>query len=219
MSAIESNFNVESGIRPSLRMTEEEFVAFTTEDVNAEWDDGEVILKMAIEEAHDALQRLIVTVIEWFILPKQLGRVYGPQFTTRLVLKDKTVRRDPDVMFVSTASLARTTRTMLDGAPEITVEIVSPDSEFRDINQKFLEYQEAGVREYWIVNPISKQVHLFVLSEKSRLFERREPDVQGRLQSAVLAGLWFSPADLFADPRPSARKLLSQIDPALLTAE
>ncbi len=213
------DLNLDSGPRPSLRMTEEEFLEFAKDNPNAEWDDGEVVLKMAIQEAHDALQRLISTVMEWFIAPKRLGRVYGPQFTTRLTLERKTVRRDPDVMFVASSSLSRATPTVLNGPPEIAVEIVSPESEFRDYHQKFSEYQEAGVREYWIVNPISKQALLFVMSDKTNEFERRELDADGRLRSSVLPGLWFRPADLFAETLPSAKKLLAQIDPALLAID
>jgi Uma2 family endonuclease len=219
MSILDANFDLDSGPRPSLRMTEEEFVEFAKDNPNAEWDDGEVVLKMAIEEAHDVLQSLIRTVMEWFISPKRLGRVYGPQFTTRLNLKRKTVRRDPDVMFVAAESLSRASSTVLNGPPEIAVEIVSPDSEFRDFHQKFSEYEEAGVREYWIVNPISKQAHLFVRNEKTNEFDRREPDAEGRLQSAVLPGLWFRPADLFAETPPSAKRLLNQIDPGLLSID
>jgi Uma2 family endonuclease len=158
-------------------------------------------------------------VIELFVKRRKLGRVYGPDFTTRLTLKHKVVRRDPDVMFVSTESMPRATRTVLNGPPELAVEVVSPDSEFRDFNQKFLEYQEAGVREYWIVNPASQQIHLFVRDEKTNGFAPRDPDAEGRYQSSVLPGIWFRGKDLFVDDRPDAVELLNRIDPSILASK
>lgn len=217
MSILDANFDLNSGPRPSLRMTEEEFVEFGLEVETAEWVNGEVILKMPIDEAHDALQALMRQVVELFVKRRKLGRVYGPNFTTRLALAKKVVRRDPDVMFVSTASQARATRTVLDGPPELIVEIVSPESEFRDINEKYLEYEEAGVREYWIVNPASQQTHLFVYDDKTRSFARREPDAEGRLISSVIDGLWFDPRILFTAELPDAVELVNRIDPSILS--
>ncbi len=54
------------------------------------------------------------------------------------------------------------------GAPDFIIEIVSPGSSKRDINDKFEIYQEHGVREYWIVNPNDKNIIVFVLDEKGK---------------------------------------------------
>jgi Uma2 family endonuclease len=49
------------------------------------------------------------------------------------------------------------------GAPDLIVEILSPSTSKRDIFLKFNKYQQAGVREYWVVNPIDKVVSVHVL--------------------------------------------------------
>ncbi|MBP0964507.1 MAG: Uma2 family endonuclease [Oscillospiraceae bacterium] len=47
------------------------------------------------------------------------------------------------------------------GAPDLIIEIVSPHNIERDLQDKPLIYKNAGVREYWIVNPMNEKVTVF----------------------------------------------------------
>jgi Uma2 family endonuclease len=47
------------------------------------------------------------------------------------------------------------------GAPDWVIEIVSPSSVQMDYFKKLFKYQEAGVREYWIVDPIKESVTVY----------------------------------------------------------
>ncbi|HBG08266.1 MAG: hypothetical protein A2075_06815 [Geobacteraceae bacterium GWC2_58_44] len=49
------------------------------------------------------------------------------------------------------------------GAPDLAVEIVSPDSARMDLKKKFALYEKAGVKEYWVVQPAEKIVMIFKL--------------------------------------------------------
>ena len=51
------------------------------------------------------------------------------------------------------------------GAPDLVMEILSPSTQRHDKLTKFNLYQQAGVREYWIVDPASKSVQVFVLED------------------------------------------------------
>lgn len=51
------------------------------------------------------------------------------------------------------------------GAPDLIMEILSPSTQRHDKLIKFNLYQRAGVREYWIVDPASKSVQVFVLED------------------------------------------------------
>ena len=51
------------------------------------------------------------------------------------------------------------------GAPDLIMEIFSPSTQRHDKLTKFILYQRAGVREYWIVDPASKSVQVFVLED------------------------------------------------------
>ena len=50
------------------------------------------------------------------------------------------------------------------GAPDITVEILSPTSAYKDETEKLRLYEKHGVREYWIVNPAAHYVMIYRLA-------------------------------------------------------
>lgn len=47
------------------------------------------------------------------------------------------------------------------GAPDFIIEIVSPSSQRMDYLTKLFKYRTAGVREYWIVNPLTQTVQVY----------------------------------------------------------
>ncbi|WP_342748674.1 Uma2 family endonuclease [Flavobacterium faecale] len=49
------------------------------------------------------------------------------------------------------------------GAPDLVIEILSPGNSKKELKYKFDLYEEAGVLEYWIVNPIEKTFFIYVL--------------------------------------------------------
>jgi len=54
------------------------------------------------------------------------------------------------------------------GAPDLIIEIVSPDRVQRDVKEKFALYEEHGVKEYWIVNPNDENINVFALDDKGK---------------------------------------------------
>jgi Uma2 family endonuclease len=53
------------------------------------------------------------------------------------------------------------------GAPTVIIEVLSPSTALKDFNEKFNLYQKCGVREYWIVDPGNRTVHVYALEEGS----------------------------------------------------
>jgi Uma2 family endonuclease len=51
------------------------------------------------------------------------------------------------------------------GAPDLVIEILSPGNSNKEMKYKFDLYQEAGVLEYWIVNPQDKTLFIYILKE------------------------------------------------------
>ena len=78
-----------------------------------------------------------------------------PENTTTVVKPDLCIICDPD----KTDSLG------CKGAPDMAVEILSPDSSSLDMELKPEVYEEAGIREFWIVGPISETVRVFLLQD------------------------------------------------------
>ena len=62
----------------------------------------------------------------------------------------------PDVCVV--CDLSKIHRTEIYGAPDFVVEVLSPSTKMKDILIKMRKYQNAGVREYWMVDPDKETV-------------------------------------------------------------
>ena len=88
------------------------------------------------------------------------------------------------------------------GAPELAVEILSPSTSKWDQNDKFRRYERAGVREYWVIDPLGKWINVYALAEKGRfgkgdLYEPLTP--RGPVPSKLLEGFRVDPARLFTE--------------------
>src|SRR4051812_40025534 len=143
-------------------MTEEEFEVWG-QGVRAEWVDGEVVLMSPSSLIHVRLGLWMQTLLKVFVERRSLGEVLGPDFTVRLATQRR--RRVPDILFLSTERSGLLRPTFLEGAPDLALEIVSPDSQSRDRREKFLEYEKAGVREYWIIDPLSQTIEAYALGK------------------------------------------------------
>ena len=86
------------------------------------------------------------------------GAAYGAPLDT--VLADHSVVQ-PDVLYIS-AVRRRIVKQKIEGAPDVVVEIISPQSGRRDRSEKLRLYAGAGVGEYWIVDPIERTFEFLV---------------------------------------------------------
>ena len=67
----------------------------------------------------------------------------------------------PDVMIVCNSDIIKDNA--IYGAPDLIVEVLSPGTEKRDRGYKKDLYERCGVREYWIVDPVSLTVEVYLL--------------------------------------------------------
>ena len=80
-------------------------------------------------------------------------------------------------------------RNTWNGAPDLIVEIVSPNSQSRDRREKYLEYQSNGGREYWLIDPENQTVEMYSLSAAGKY--SLIPERGGVIKSKVLRGLYI----------------------------
>lgn len=82
------------------------------------------------------------------------------------------------------------------GAPDLIVEILSPGNTTKEMKNKFRLYEEAGVREYWLVEPNDRVIFVYVLRDGIYigLAPFTEEDI---LKSEIFEGLEMSVAEIF----------------------
>jgi Uma2 family endonuclease len=173
----------------------EDFLATVDEGTHAEWVDGEVVPMTPPTEEHARISFFVARVISEFVEWNDLG---GRVFHAEVEMKLERSSRQPDVLYVSAENPAEYRKIFLDGPGDLAVEVVSPDSRVRDRKDKFREYEKAGVREYWIIDPVQQRAEVYHLSAAGTY----EPVPMGdppRLRSRVLPGLWIDPAWLWAE--------------------
>lgn len=188
------------------RMTEAEFDAWMDEDVWAEFQDGAVITKMPALMKHELLCKFLLILLELFTTHKGLGLVLGSQYAIRL---RPDLRHVPDLLFVSQARPGIVGERFVEGAPDLVVEIVSPDSVARDWRDKYIEYAEAGVREYWVFDPQSEHVEWYALNPEGHYEMLGAQD--GVLRSRVLEGFYLRLERLWQGGLPDPLKALREM--------
>ena len=70
----------------------------------------------------------------------------------------------PDVMIICNKDIIRENGVY--GAPDLVVEVLSPGTEKRDRGIKKNLYEKCGVKEYWLVNPETKSVEVYLLIDQ-----------------------------------------------------
>ena len=195
-------------------MSYEEFLD-RADDIHAEWVNGEVIVFMPPKTIHQQLTGFLSYLIVSYARTFGLGEVITTPFEMR-VLPGRS-SREPDLLFVAREHLDRLTAERLEGPADLVIELVSDSSVTRDRDDKFYEYQEAGVREYWIVDPRpgNQRVDFYQLTAQGT-YQAALPDADGRYHAAVLPGFWLSPEWMWQEPLPNPLMLLAAIAPGIL---
>jgi Uma2 family endonuclease len=107
----------------------------------------------------------------------------------------------PDLVYVG-AERAGIVKDRVEGAPDLVVEILSPGTARRDLGEKLKLYAEAGVAEYWIVDPAGRTFEF--LDNRDGAFLLRLPE-QGVYRSAAVPGLELDVEAFWRDlPEPPA---------------
>jgi Uma2 family endonuclease len=107
--------------------------------------------------AHQRISASLHLALGNFVRRRQLGEVYYAPVAVLLSPHDVV---EPDLLFISNARLEIQTRTNVQGAPNLVIEILSPSTRRRDEVLKRVRYEHFGVDEYWLVDPLSQSVRI-----------------------------------------------------------
>ncbi len=173
-------------ILPSHTMSYDEFLEWADEDTLTEWVDGEVIIADASSDKNQVIREFLHNVLRIFINVNKQGILRGSGFQMKL----ERSGREPDLVFVATEHLDRLKSSYLDGPADVVVEITSQESIYRDRGEKYLEYEQSGIPEYWLIDPIRQWAEFYVLSTHRR-YASVACGTEGVFSSSAIRDFWL----------------------------
>ena len=194
-------------VAPPRTQTPEELYESLDEETKAELIDGEIIIMPPATILHSRTSGVVLSLMKLFVEAQGLGEVFGD---AGMHLGEQ--RYVPDVAFVASAHAERVQETHIAGAADLVVEVISPSTAGRDWGSKMRDYEQYGVQEYWLLNPVVEQISAYVLDSDGK-YQPLAPDSAGRYYSQVLPGFfvergWFWPeAGEVADTLAALRAL------------
>lgn len=164
-----------------------------------EWVKGVVVKMSPISRPHDRLTGYLFMLFKAYFTLKPIGDVMREPFVMRLDATQS--RREPDLQIVLKTNPGQLTDTAIIGPADICIEVVSSESVACDYGEKFAEYEKAGVREYWIVDPVREAARFNCLNEQE-LYNEGRVDADGYYQSLLLPGLKLYVETLWQEKLP-----------------
>lgn len=176
---------------------------------DAPWEeliDGNVVLMSPRPTLnHNRVAFNIAYLFEDYLKGKRCT-VYADGSDLYLSEQDRFV---PDVMVVCDPDKLKTKGVF--GAPDLVVEVLSPSSAIRDRGKKKDAYEKHGVREYWLVDPVSKTIEQYLRKDDALEIaavhtllpeELREEDYTTAFQCSLYDDLTLHLEDIFSKMIP-----------------
>lgn len=183
----------------SMRVTYEQYLAITAESENRyEYIDGEMYLLASPLYRHQKVVREIYgELIAWF-RGKDCEPLHSP-FDITLYRGEK----EENINIVQPDIFVICDREKIDndgkyrGTPTLVIEVLSDSTRNRDLIKKLDLYRESGIAEYWVVNPSSAEIYIYVFVNRNieniLTFKKEEKAV-----SLVFPGLEVNLEQVFA---------------------
>lgn len=146
----------------------EEFLQLTEDsDQRYEYIDGEIYLLTSPRASHQKiLGELHVIFYQWF---------QGKDCRPMLAPFDITLKRNPeninvvqpDLMVICDLEEHLNGKDYYMGIPTLVVEIISESTRSKDMIKKLDLYMSTGIKEYWIINPVNKEVSIYLFVDNN----------------------------------------------------
>ncbi len=190
-------------IRNGQYISFEDYLKLDVEGSRLEWIDGKVIGFMSNNLTHQRVGGFLEIIMRLYSEFHNLGEVVQAGYAMKLEAQKRG--REPDLVFVGKEKSEILKHEYLNGAADIAVEIISPESVERDRETKFGEYEKAGVGEYWLIDPENEQAEFYRLDENG--FYKQIETSEGVFRSGVLDGFFLRLKWLWQENPPTFEAL------------
>jgi Uma2 family endonuclease len=135
------------------------------EGTQAEVIDGNIFMSPIRTAEHQKIVAALTAYMFLYSRERSLGEVYISLFD---VFLDETANAvQPDIIFVTNNNLTIVREDGIHGSPDLLIEILSPVNESHDKVKKKALYEKFGVKEYWIIDPKTKEATGYFLENGS----------------------------------------------------
>ena len=196
----ESKFELVEEPDPSLSYTYADYLKWTFEE-QVELIRGKIFkMSPAPTTLHQQISGRLFLRIGNFLENKSC-QFFSAPFDVRLPIKNKkkdsevTTVVQPDVCVICDKSKIDDKGCI--GAPDLVIEILSPGNTEKEVKLKFELYEEAGVKEYWIVYPAEQNIAIFILNENGKYDGAKIYSGNDRIKSVAIKGLTIKLDDIF----------------------
>ncbi|MEK7441342.1 MAG: Uma2 family endonuclease [Chloroflexota bacterium] len=173
--------------------TETEYYFVSERGKFVELSNGKLEFPPMPTEFHQLIAARLFAVLFAFVAQYKLGQV---RFAPLPVQLWQGKVREPDIIFMSNVHADRIQKYW--GVPDLVIEIVSENDERRDRIIKKEEYAQAGIPEYWIVDPEAKTVEVYRLEGKT--YQTHSAFIEkDKLTSPTFPNFEMPIAELFAE--------------------
>jgi len=124
---------------------------------------GELYMSAAPRPLHQRVVTRLCYFLEGFLENSDIGTAYVAPIDVILPRKIGDPVQ-PDIVVIHRESLHIIDELNIQGAPDLVVEVMSPSNPAHDRRLKYDLYAEAGVQEYWIIDPHNRSVEIHVLN-------------------------------------------------------
>jgi Uma2 family endonuclease len=122
--------------------------------------EGVLYVSPAPKYRHQFVAGALFALLWQYVRERGLGVVLSAPF--EIYLSERIRPLQPDIVFLRADVEPSVDASGFDGTPDLAVEILSPSSIRRDRFIKFALYENAGIPEYWIVDPETRSIEVYV---------------------------------------------------------
>lgn len=175
----------------SLPLTYEDLEQISDELHRYEILQGVLIVSANPAPVHARISTRLSRRLEEHIEERHLGTFFGTPVDVRIMRHDIV---GPDCCFVSRDREAIITNRLIEGAPDLVIEIQSPSTKRDDRTRKMALYAGGGVREHWLVDPQTRSVRVLLFADGITSVLPIEDEI---IPSRVLPELRLTLGDVF----------------------
>ena len=177
-----------------------QFIDSLSDEVKAEWIDGEAVYHSPAREAHNWTSTGIITLLSDYSRYVESVSVR----VEKAMVEAGENNFEPDICLFRQPDGSMPREMVVYPRPDLAVEILSKRTAKRDLGTKKIEYARAGTTEYWVVDADEQTIRQFGNRGDGRFEERERLCIGDELVSVLLPELVF-PLEAIWEPPVSAR--------------